>query len=761
MDDAVQFLKRTEVFKGLETAQLLTISRLFREVSLKKGEPVVYMGGESDSVFLIRAGRCKVFVPFDYAMGENILSYLGEGDLFGEMGVISGGKRTTNITCFTDVELLVMSGEDFWTAAHNSPAILKNIISILSDRLATQNLRARARKRGGLNLNRRQRDALDSFYGFLGTQNRTLLEKMMTTKVPERRFRWSPLQPFRNLLNAILKFFINLATKPYISGIDGLEKIPKDKPVVFLLSFRTFFDYLFLLRLHRQLDAGRSLCFAFRVDRMGKIVFFLLRGLFSILKVSYLSGKHDTPNKGAEDTVKFLNHLQRKGGTVDVAMHPFLERSMRYDRMMGYHHFIIWLETGKHRDLVPVSIRGTDTFWPFEPWNRKFFNISAFFNLNSVSIKIGETISLTDMGFEEKFDECEGDQERIKSLFDRTNQLIGNRLAALDGHQYTPMYLAAEQEFLRSFNEKWSNRLSLMLPAGLGLRRKYRKPSVKIRHFAWHAEMLNVLLEHLEGEKYFMPAWAKGMLIAGASYADLKWPFFSMDHSYNPYIKKGMKLVFRFPDLMTLIRKEVDRLFQDLDEEDFDIEKTLTRMGRIYHFLSDLAVPAHVHNIPHSFVDLPKIGKCDFEEYLGLDQSLLRLNLHEIGDISARQVESFEAFYECLDNMARYTFLNASFDYNQLRMIATDRMISTFEGKEDLIEKLKKRGVSVLPVEGFVGEERFYVRNLTTHECEKISEKTTYYSLKAIASCLLFLMGEVNERLEALKAQVTSPFGGK
>ena len=96
---------------------------------------------------------------------------------------------------------------------------------------------------------------------------------------------------------------------------------------------------------------------------------------------------------------------------------------------------------------------------------------------------MGEKISLKDMGFKEKLDECEGNQERIKHLFDETNNAIWNRLAALHGHQYTPIYQGPEQELLRSFNEKWSNRLSLMLPAGLGLRKKYKKSSVKIRHF--------------------------------------------------------------------------------------------------------------------------------------------------------------------------------------------------------------------------------------------------------------------------------------
>ncbi|MBW1895180.1 MAG: hypothetical protein JRI91_16035, partial [Deltaproteobacteria bacterium] len=104
-----------------------------------------------------------------------------------------------------------------------------------------------------------------------------------------------------------------------------------------------------------------------------------------------------------------------------------------------------------------------------------------------------------------------------------------------------------------------------------------------------------------------------------------------MDHSYNPYTKKGMKLVVRFPDLLSSIRKEIQKLLRSI-EQDFDVDKMLIKMGRIYHFLSDLAVPAHVHNIPHMFLDLPRIGKCDFEEYLGLDQPLLTLNQHEIGD---------------------------------------------------------------------------------------------------------------------------------
>lgn len=739
MDEMVQFLQKTEVFHGLGRDEVQEVIRLFETVSLKEGDPVVYMGDESASVFLITSGQCKVFIPFDFGMGENVLSYLKKGDLFGEMGVVTGRKRSANITCFTDVGLLVMSGEDFWKVANRYPAILKNIISILSERLVAQNLRARPRKRTSLNLHKNQRDALDYFYWYVESQNQNLIDRMIHTEVPRRKFGGTPFGPLKSLGHGITRAAIKSATKPYISKIEGLENIPNERPVIFLLSFRTVFDFLFLYKVYDHLDSPRSLSFALCVGSLGKIALAFLRGLLFPLNLSYLSQKESLKLGSAEDAANLLNHMASRGKTVDVALYPFLERSMGYDRMMGYHHFNIWLKTGEARDIIPVAISGTDKFWPFEPWNRKFFDVSSFLNFKSVEIKIGEKICLKDMGFKEQLDACGGDEQRIKALFDKTNLIIGSRMAALHDHVYNPVYQDVGQVMLRSVNEKWTNRLSLMLPAGLGLRKKYKKSSVKIRHFTWHAEMLNVFLEHLEEENYCLPAWAKGSLIAGASYADLDWPFFSMNHSFNPYTEKGMKLGIRFPHILSLLKKEMDNLLC-LVENDGEVDKVLIKMGKIYHFLSDLAVPAHVHNIPHLFVDLPKIGKCDFEEYLGLDQPLLRLNQHEIGDLSSHRVETLEEFYQCVHDIAQYTFLHSSFDYEQLQGIAKDRMIHTFEDKKDLIRRLKKTGVEVLPVQGITEDERYYVRNLTSRECAEINEKTIYYSLKAIASCFIFLI---------------------
>lgn len=78
MNGTIPFIKHTHVFKGL------------------------------DSVFLIKEGEYKVSIPFDFKMSDNFLSFLKPGELFGEMGVITGNRRAANITCTADTQLLVM-----------------------------------------------------------------------------------------------------------------------------------------------------------------------------------------------------------------------------------------------------------------------------------------------------------------------------------------------------------------------------------------------------------------------------------------------------------------------------------------------------------------------------------------------------------------------------------------------------------------------------------------------------------------------------
>lgn len=747
MNSTIPFIKDAYVFKGLDESSLAEVQGFFRSREYRTGQSVVFMGDDSDSVFLIKEGECKVSIPFDFNMGDNILSFLRPGELFGEMGVITGNRRTANITCTADTQLLVMSDTDFWGITEKHPIILKNIVAILSERLVAQNEGKGVRRRAPLNLSDRQKDCIERLYRFIDAQSHSLVAKKMTVSVPGHKNGLHFLAPVRRVLQRVVRFFLRVAAAPYIREIRGGGNLPTNASALFVLSYRSILDLLFFQAALDRVAPERSLSFGVQVGHLGKWRFFFLRSMLWAMPVAWLTKDNSDPRKGSENAVLFLNRPESPGKVVDMALHPFLRRSMRYDIPMTHDHLNVWLDTGRDRLIVPVAITGTDKFWPFEPWPRRLPSLTALFTFKSVILSIGAAISPAESGFSESVDSCGEDSRAIRQALDRANRLIGDQLAGLEGQQYLPMTKDGKDGLLRVFNDTWANRLSLMLPAGLRLRKKYRKASVRIRHFMWHAEMFNVLLEHLEGETGVLPTWAKGMLISGASHTDMRGPYFSMDHSYNPYTGKGMKLVIRFPDLMRLIRSEVQGLLVAIDRCE-GVDGILRRMGRVYHYLSDLAIPAHVHNIPHMFIDFPKIGKCDFEEYLGLDRQLVMLNRHDIGDISAVAVNTFDGFYDALEQMARYTFLSSSFTIEQMKDIARDRMITDAGDMASLIEKLSRVGVTAHPVEGYDREKRYYVRNLTSSECEEISRKTILFSLKTIAACFIFMAGVVIDRLE-------------
>jgi CRP-like cAMP-binding protein len=750
--EIIHFLKNTKIFTGLNEDQCKEVSKLFKAKTYKSEEHVISIGEPSDAVHLILKGTCRVSVPFDFGMGENILTYMKSGELIGEMGVITGNERSANVLTCIDCEILSMSYNDFWDIARKYDVILTNIIRILSDRIIFLNEGKKSRTRASLNLDTAQKNILKDFHDYIEGCNQALIALNTKNRVRARNYSKPMISGFKLFIYKLFLSIINFFTSPYISSIEGIDNIPKDKPVIFILNLRAYFDILFFYSIYKRLNKERVVSFAVNINIIPRLLFHLIKWFYSCMFVTYLRKNFKDPFTGAEDTINFINSANHSDLMVDIALHPFLKRSMRYDVHMEYDHLNILRNLKKGMEVIPVTLSGTDKFWPFEPWNRRFFDVLAFFSFNSVQIKIGKPISLEDIGFTNEIDKIQNNEDLI-NIYEKANMIIGETLAGLEGFNYKPVHRAGSA-LIKRYNDLWVNRLSLMLPAGLALRRKYQKPSFKVRHFIWHAEMLNVLLTHLEGEDYHLPIWAKGMLIHGASHADMYWPFFSMDHSYSPYTKKGMKLIVRFPSLMRLIKKEIYKLLNH-HRRSTDIERVLIKLGLIFHLMSDLSIPAHVHNIPHMFIDFPRIGKCDFEEYLGLDPQLMTLSDLDIGDISTNEITNWQQFYDGLDQMARYTFLNSSFNLEQLKEFAKERMIVDTETKKDLpknlpknlIKRLNKMGVTIYPALGYESEERFYARNLTTAQCARISQKTTYYSLKMISACYIFLLGQVYEKL--------------
>ena len=85
-------LKTFPLFHGLSEEVLATVARAAMMRRIPRGQTVVNAGDRPDYVYFVLTGSLKVVVS-DEDGREVILSILGQGELFGEMGIFDEQDR--------------------------------------------------------------------------------------------------------------------------------------------------------------------------------------------------------------------------------------------------------------------------------------------------------------------------------------------------------------------------------------------------------------------------------------------------------------------------------------------------------------------------------------------------------------------------------------------------------------------------------------------------------------------------------------------
>ncbi|MBL8384438.1 MAG: Crp/Fnr family transcriptional regulator [Burkholderiales bacterium] len=114
----IGILRNVPLFSVLDEAQLRSLSTVMLRKSAPKNRTIIKAGDPTDSLYIIIAGRIKVQMS-DVEGKEVILSVLGPGDFFGEMGLLDGAPRAASVVTLEQSEFVSVSKEDF-------NAVLKN-----------------------------------------------------------------------------------------------------------------------------------------------------------------------------------------------------------------------------------------------------------------------------------------------------------------------------------------------------------------------------------------------------------------------------------------------------------------------------------------------------------------------------------------------------------------------------------------------------------------------------------------------------------
>ncbi|HTW41506.1 MAG TPA: cyclic nucleotide-binding domain-containing protein [Solirubrobacteraceae bacterium] len=99
-------LKAIPLFSSLSDKALNTVAVFASETSVSSGKRLVHEGDYSYELIVIEEGTADVVKD-----GEVIAS-LGPGDVFGEMGMLAGAKRTADVVATSSMRLITLSKWD-------------------------------------------------------------------------------------------------------------------------------------------------------------------------------------------------------------------------------------------------------------------------------------------------------------------------------------------------------------------------------------------------------------------------------------------------------------------------------------------------------------------------------------------------------------------------------------------------------------------------------------------------------------------------
>ncbi|MEO8667409.1 MAG: cation:proton antiporter [Bauldia sp.] len=122
-----ELLDRFPIFAAVDPEKREEFLLLFRPRTASPGERIVRKGDKPDGVYFISSGSAEVSVS-----GSKIR--LGPGDFFGEMALLTGARRSADVTAVDYCQLLVMTVRDFQQFIQRNPALHAELDRLVEER---------------------------------------------------------------------------------------------------------------------------------------------------------------------------------------------------------------------------------------------------------------------------------------------------------------------------------------------------------------------------------------------------------------------------------------------------------------------------------------------------------------------------------------------------------------------------------------------------------------------------------------------------
>jgi CRP-like cAMP-binding protein len=137
-EQKLEVLTRNPLFKSLSQNQLMQLIEHCQCHSYACGETIVVEGAEGDSLFVI----CRGLAQVSRELGQNSsieVAQLGPGDIFGEMTLFGGERRSATVRVTQETQLLEIDRPVIADLLEDDPDLLERFGLLVSQRTAELN----------------------------------------------------------------------------------------------------------------------------------------------------------------------------------------------------------------------------------------------------------------------------------------------------------------------------------------------------------------------------------------------------------------------------------------------------------------------------------------------------------------------------------------------------------------------------------------------------------------------------------------------
>ena len=125
MNSGASFLSRLPLFADVSPETLARLEHRMRRREFAPRAVIVREGSSDDSAFLVLSGRVAVRRKDPESGIEFLLAELGEGEMFGEMALLTRKPRTASVTALEATTCGIIEQSDFDQLLTEHPAAVR------------------------------------------------------------------------------------------------------------------------------------------------------------------------------------------------------------------------------------------------------------------------------------------------------------------------------------------------------------------------------------------------------------------------------------------------------------------------------------------------------------------------------------------------------------------------------------------------------------------------------------------------------------